>query len=577
MASSSRPSPRPRSLASISSFVPRVPIWRRTPQGILKTPPGFFSLPRRHSAKTLRFQVDETGGDLASGVRRQHRTPAQNMAEAESLRVLTSTAVPTSSENSDSSSSPTTSSEPSSEDKRNRRGIKRWHSPSPRRGRRNNSAHELGRAAPYWMPEEIHHYFTNYNNDEEESGGRAENATNASASALQQIGLERPLQYDDNAHNWKRSAKQPHCVLAALCFVTVFTLILAAMSSDFYYSLLYGAKGDDRTAAVAVAGGADGKDAPPGSESSSPDSKEKNKGKTRVTKKKRVLPAQNTWSDEEGALGEEEHDDDDQAGVHEAGAKARTEAEERHRVKRTRSMVTASPANPTENATEGVLDISKVEGISLESSAKTKSACGTPLFVYCASRRHEFYYRRSVNACVSISSDKVVVCNRSPNKFSTRESCRQQCIETERPAKQCQTRALFSECTQQDVVEIWWYYDGKRCQRWSFPSGQCPVNASNVFTSFMDCSRRCDLDEGDVHQKDKDGQRKLCRMPPTDVCGTEQLRFPYFAYVSEASNGRSVRRCRSMATTNQMKHRCLAGPNRFQSVRACRTTCAASG
>lgn len=580
MASSSRRSPQPQPTSRISAFTPSTPIWRRSPQGILKATPGFFSLPKRHSAKTLRFQVDEAGGNLASGVRRLPQLTALNVVEAESPQVLASADTPPRPERSESSSTTTTSTESSSDDKQSRRGVKRRHSPSPRGGRRNNSSYELASAAPYWMPEEIHHYFINYNNGEEESGdiGTAgpQKAATASASALQQIGLERPLQYDgDNARNWKRSARQPHCVLASLCFVAVFALILAAMSSDFYSGLIFGAKGDDRTPAVAVAGGADDRAAPQGSESGSLESqsKEEKQGKGKARKKNRVGPEKTARRYEGEAFDGGADDYDEEAGEQKMGNKAGTNAEEVNRGKHTRPMVTASLAGTRANATKGVHDLSQVEKITLQSAVQTKPACGTPLFEYCPSRRLEFYYRRSVNGCVSTSSDKVVLCNRGPNRFSSRENCRQNCIEKEQPAEKCQKTAVFSECTRQDVAETWWYYGGKYCQWWSFPNGRCPANGSDIFKSFNECSRRCDRDEDNVHQKHADGQRKLCRMPRSDVCDAEQLRFAYFADTSAASSGRSALRCRSVPTANQLNHRCLAGENRFQSARACRRTC----
>ncbi|KAL1478965.1 hypothetical protein MTO96_015957 [Rhipicephalus appendiculatus] len=89
----------------------------------------------------------------------------------------------------------------------------------------------------------------------------------------------------------------------------------------------------------------------------------------------------------------------------------------------------------------------------------------------------------------------------------------------------------------------------------------------------MECSRHCDHYEDDVRQKHRDGQRKICRMPLTNVCGAEQLHFAYFADINAASNDRSAPRCRSIPAVTQLNHRCLEGPNRFQSARACRSTC----
>ncbi|KAH7980316.1 hypothetical protein HPB49_014783 [Dermacentor silvarum] len=135
----------------------------------------------------------------------------------------------------------------------------------------------------------------------------------------------------------------------------------------------------------------------------------------------------------------------------------------------------------------------------------------------------------------------------------------------------------------QDAPETWWYYSDKQCQRWSFPSGRCPVNGSDIFTSFSECSRRCNHDGDKVRHRqlhiETDPQNKPCRRPRADVCSAGQLRFAYFADTSAPSTagGRSGPRCHSMPAANQLGHRCLAGKNRFRSARACRRACVVSG
>ncbi|KAH6928526.1 hypothetical protein HPB50_016863 [Hyalomma asiaticum] len=231
MASSTRRSPQPGSTSRGSATSPRrTPRWRRSPHGILKSPPRFFSLPKRHSAKTLRFEMDQPSASMASGARVQ----PWPTAVADVPQAIASAGVPPIPEESASSSS--TSTESSSDDNPQQRGVERHH--PPRRGRRNHSAFEHGPAAPYWMPEQIHHYFYG------KCTMMASKDATTTASALLQIGHERPPQDDgDNGRNWRRFARQPHCVLAVLCFAAALSLILATMSSNVYSGLMHGAEG----------------------------------------------------------------------------------------------------------------------------------------------------------------------------------------------------------------------------------------------------------------------------------------------------------------------------------------------
>ncbi|XP_070395183.1 uncharacterized protein [Dermacentor albipictus] len=588
MASFLHQSPQPESMPQVSAFLSSLPVWRRPPPGILKTSPGFFSLPRRHSAKTLRFQVDERAGKPAFDVIQHSYTMAQDLALAGSSVIVSPGTTPKFEKGAPPS---TTSTESSSEDKPHPRGLKRRHSPSPTGGRRNSSTCKMNSVAPYWMPEEIRHYLLNYDNDEEESGdGRVKHlkkGARAGASALQCIGLERPPQGEGvNAECLKRFIRHPFCVLATLCFATAFVLILAAVSSEAQSGLVHGAKGDERTPTMVGGSGAYSRAVQHGSVPGvvASWSKEERQSEIKGAKSSKVGTQPNTRRDEGIALVEKKDEDEEQGGdlvledqmVRE---KRETGVNDSSRREPARLLVMVGPAGTRTNAAEDVSDFGDGEAMTLQSQVQAKSACGTPLFVYCTSHRLEFYYKRSINACVSTSSDKMVVCNRSPNRFSSNESCLQNCIEKEQPAKQCQKSAVFSECNRQDVPKTWWFYGDKQCQRWSFPSGRCPVNGSDIFTTFSECSRRCNHDEVNVRQLQQlikmDPKHKPCRRPRTDVCGAEQLRFAYFADSSAAStaDGRSGARCHSVPVANQLGHWCLAGRNRFHSARACRRTC----
>ncbi|XP_037560780.2 uncharacterized protein LOC119439622 [Dermacentor silvarum] len=375
MASFSHRSAQPESMPQLPAFLPRPPAWRRPPPGILKTPPGFFSLPRRHSAKTLRFQVDERAGSPASGVRRQSYAMTQDLAGAGSS-VIASASGPPKSQRSESSSP--TSTESSSDDKPYPRGVKRRHSPSPAGGRRNSSACEVGSAAPYWMPEEIRHYFLNYDNDEDESGdGKIpdlKKGATASASALQRIGLERPPQGDGvNADSWKRFARQPHCVLVALCFAAVFALILAAMSSDLYSGLIHGVKGDKRTTAAAGANGAYSRAAEQGSASGRVESRSKEERQGEKAKKAERVGARRDKRRNEGMALDEKTDENEKSSgdlVLEGGTgwdQTETDVDKR---KPARPMVTVDPAGTRANAAEAVRGLEGVEAITFQSRVR---------------------------------------------------------------------------------------------------------------------------------------------------------------------------------------------------------------
>ncbi|KAH6946273.1 hypothetical protein HPB50_012637 [Hyalomma asiaticum] len=357
MASSSRRSPQPESMSQESAFsFRRIPRWPQSPHGILKTPPRFFSLPRRHSAKTLRFQVDEASANMAPGVRAQ----SQPTAVADGPPAIASAGVPPIPEESTSSSS--TSTESSSDDKPQQRGVKRLHSPSPRSGRRNHSAFEQGHSAPYWMPEEIHHYFYDYDNDEKESGdgGTAvpSKAATASASALRQIGMEQPPQDDgDNARNWRRFASQPHCVLAMLCFAAVLLLMLAAMSSNAYSSLKHGPKRDEGSHAAAGASGAGNRAGQPGRASDGVQSQSEGEehGEGQGTKKGTVGDQEDTRRLVDRSIDEEGNDDEESA-----GNEAVPDAAEVDKGKHDGAMVTAGTTDTRVNATEEVQGLMKI-------------------------------------------------------------------------------------------------------------------------------------------------------------------------------------------------------------------------
>ncbi|XP_077491398.1 uncharacterized protein LOC144102010 isoform X2 [Amblyomma americanum] len=249
--------------------------------------------------------------------------------------------------------------------------------------------------------------------------------------------------------------------------------------------------------------------------------------------------------------------------------------------------VTMDYMGTARDVAEIVHEFSSSEDDAHRSPAQTRASCEAPMFSYCPIPRIEFYYNRVTNACVSTALDGAGVCSRGPNKFPSRHTCRQRCIEYGRPAKNCRHKAIFKECTRQDVSQSWWYHSGNRCHRWTFPRGLCPASGSDVFRTFGECWRRCVSDEQHSNSRVRFyeltggwllGQRRgprPCRLPRTEVCRAESLKYAYFADSSPrpAAAGSRVPRCHSVPVANQLGHRCLEGANRFRTAKACHRTC----
>lgn len=193
----------------------------------------------------------------------------------------------------------------------------------------------------------------------------------------------------------------------------------------------------------------------------------------------------------------------------------------------------------------------------------TTDACRTtPVFTLCSRGSLEFFYDHSRKACVAATANRLAVCNQGPNRFSSWESCRQRCVDSRATAAECHGKAVFAECQTRDVLRTWWYSDGKRCRRWPFPNGRCPAGRGNdiVFTTSAECVRRCWPRT----------RHRPCRTPKPVICNPKHLRFSYYADAS--GKGPPVRRCRQWSDAAET-HYCLAGSNRFLSLSACRKTC----
>ncbi|XP_075742787.1 uncharacterized protein LOC119169800 isoform X2 [Rhipicephalus microplus] len=191
--------------------------------------------------------------------------------------------------------------------------------------------------------------------------------------------------------------------------------------------------------------------------------------------------------------------------------------------------------------------------------------CQRVFFKFCTEPRREFYFNPATNACVALSGLSVVeVCNRSPNRFPTALGCSRQCIRTRYPAEKCFKAALLSKCGRDDVVNgsNLWFFDGRGCHLWSFPSGKCPSRDGQLFSSAGRCRDAC--------ARRRAGSFRTCRTPKPASCDSRQLKFPFFA----ADFGRDVSlRCLSTTTIGEAPQRCLAGANRFRTRAACKEAC----
>nr|XP_054920062.1 uncharacterized protein LOC126516698 isoform X5 [Dermacentor andersoni] len=188
---------------------------------------------------------------------------------------------------------------------------------------------------------------------------------------------------------------------------------------------------------------------------------------------------------------------------------------------------------------------------------KRQSPCDAFAFTYCHSPRNEFFYKRSINACVAVATDMVGLCIGGRNRFTSKKSCRQACVDGRSRTAHCLNNAVFRRCETQDVTGQWWHFDGHSCLQWNLPSGMCPSYNSDVFSSQRDCWTNCVAKP----------RKRLCRVATPDVCYSAHLRFPYFAV------GGPEARCLKVSSISYGGRRCLAGSNRFQTVQACQEAC----
>ncbi|KAH7960933.1 hypothetical protein HPB49_025179 [Dermacentor silvarum] len=196
-------------------------------------------------------------------------------------------------------------------------------------------------------------------------------------------------------------------------------------------------------------------------------------------------------------------------------------------------------------------------------SMTTRPMCGDVFYTVChPSTQPEFHYRRSVNACVETAADAVHSCNRGANRFASLTHCRRSCMRPgHQPAEECFGKPLFTSCARQDVLSGWWFFEGRKCIPWNFPSGGCPADDSAVFRSAQECRTQCVV--GGLRPSP-------CRAPQAVACEGRHLKYPFFADMS-MRDGRI--RCMRSSPDVLRDRRCLTGANRFHTREACLDTC----
>ncbi|XP_077486568.1 uncharacterized protein LOC144097816 [Amblyomma americanum] len=189
-------------------------------------------------------------------------------------------------------------------------------------------------------------------------------------------------------------------------------------------------------------------------------------------------------------------------------------------------------------------------------------------FSFCHLLLRMHHYRPSTNSCVSTLNDPARMCNVSPDRFPTMEQCRRVCLGDPRSRPQeCEIGPLFSICSRQDVKPKWAFFDGKRCQQWTFPEGLCPApNNTQVFGSLRECFSRCMPTARKPYGSL--GTRCPIGMGPAGTCTADVLRFPYFAGY-ESGRFDCFRGSIKLLSENH----CIVSPALFATEQDCVKTC----
>ncbi|KAL1467128.1 hypothetical protein MTO96_026286 [Rhipicephalus appendiculatus] len=278
-------------------------------------------------------------------------------------------------------------------------------------GRSDTHASECSSQAPYWIPDQIKHYFRHRHSQEDDSSGKTD-------LALREIGLERELPAidDSSSSRWARLkwCRNPrHALAATLGVMTglLLALLLVAVVADVHITL-------------------------PGSRSRA--GRLASPGDFPMPIQKRNKQAA-TPEEINTVRSPEDVEVTSSAGAEEA---------------------TPNGGNATQMNSAAVVN-------SAGSSKSGNASCGGPAFRPCSGGPTEFYYNGTRQACMMVTPNGTGLCNRGQNRFTSLENCHQRCVDGGEPAEECYQKAVFAECGARDVVDSWWWYlDGKGCRHW---------------------------------------------------------------------------------------------------------------
>ncbi|KAL3186124.1 hypothetical protein MRX96_028248 [Rhipicephalus microplus] len=220
------------------------------------------------------------------------------------------------------------------------------------------------------------------------------------------------------------------------------------------------------------------------------------------------------------------------------------------------SPVTTPPVTAATTGPQEEDDVQQRRAVTLESySGHVYTHCGHP--------KHEFYCGAYRKSCVLAARDPVHVCNRGFKWFSSIKSCLASCVNGRRVSDRSYGGTLFFPCTRQDVLDLPWYFHGKKCVAWSFPPGTClSVGRRGVYRSWEECRRRCVLRT----------ESECDETSAAETGSPRQLRRPYFADM-QAHGGA---RCVNVTRRALKSHRILIGSNQFDSLDASCRACVRS-
>ncbi|KAH6946362.1 hypothetical protein HPB50_013072 [Hyalomma asiaticum] len=331
---------------------------------------------------------------------------------------------------------------------------------------RSSRESECSSLAPYWVPDEIKHYFRHRHSELHCN----ESSSQKNDAALQEIGNERELSGDDESGWIGKCCRDRRHVLLTTIAVAV-ALLICLLLGELLLHFHGASSGSEAEASPAVRSSGEG----PAAKSPI--------GAADDNRREFPMPAPR---------------DKRRQGVPEVGADT-SPVSEPHAVTAsgTREMVTK---HDTARILIGGFGSFWTKSIAVLRESG-KPTCGKPVFKDCTGGPPEFYYNHTSHTCMELVRELPGLCNRGPNRFTSMESCRHECEYGNAPAAECSQETAFTECQARDVVDSWWWYlEGRGCRRWRFPRGRCPSEKADVFRTSLECIRRCVDDREKGHR-----------------------------------------------------------------------------